>query len=75
MEEITLLNGRRVFIYEENFPGMAGEPMTILYAAYSNKVKQIPLKQVYPFMKPCDKKLIKTWERRISESNEVNAIN
>lgn len=73
MEEIILANGKKVMIYTKSFPGMAGEPMTVLMAMYPNG-ETADLHDLFPLMTDLTKEAVKNWERDLSDENYHSAI-
>lgn len=74
MNEYKTTNGKRLIVYEFSFSGMAGEPMTVLHARWTESKRQIPMRKALALLSEHDRREVQAWIAELSMYNESSAI-
>ena len=74
MKRYVLTNGQVIRAIEKDFPGMAGEPMTILIIEDDATGNELLHREVREFLTEKDKIEIDEWSIGLSESNHQSAL-
>lgn len=72
MNKYQLIDGRILYASEKNFPGMAGEQMTVLILSIDGK--PVSFNTIKEFLFPEDRTEIKNWIDDLSDSNHAAAV-
>jgi len=70
---VQLKNGKTLTIIEDTFPGMAGEPTSILIFKVDNEI--VSLDEIKILIPTKDLKEIEDWRNQLIDDNYQNAIN
>lgn len=69
----TLVNGKKIYVFEDSISGMAGEPCSFLQFLDENK-KPISYLDINKLFTTHDADEIFAWMNRLSEDNKNSAI-